>query len=467
MFLRLLNTVKKNFVVGLTLWYTIIFVISFSILFVISYIFISETIKHNDQEDISIEFNELELKYREGGLNALKDELNFEILVSGDNVYFVRVADDQNKTVYLNLPEKSSKNDFKKLERIAMSGNKNWIELLGNDESHHWEILSSFLNDGNLLQVGKSTELRFSFLRKFSGTIAWVVIIMILVGFIGGVFIAKQAVRPVRTLLKELKSKYSINANEQRSTFDKSSNEFEELAIMFKSVLNKNELLIDGLQNTLDNIAHDLRTPVTRLKSLAELAVDSESDIKTLREALDKCIEQSELITTILNALIGITAVESGAMKLEVRQTNVTELIKQVVELYDYVAEEKNIIISTKTPDQLYANVDGNKVRQLFANILDNAIKYTPNGGRLEIEAHQEKDEIVVNVEDSGIGISDEELPRIWDRLYRGDKSRSQKGLGLGLSIVRAITQAHKGYIEVSSEPGKGSLFSVHLPKGL
>lgn len=467
MFSRLLNYIKKNFVVGLTLWYTIIFVISFFILFVISYIFISETIKHNDQEDIAIEFNELELKYREGGLNALKDELNFEILVSGDNLYFVRIADDQNKTVYLNIPEKSSKNDFKELEGITISTNNNWIELSGNDDSHRWEILANFLDDGNILQVGKSTELRFSFLRKFSGTITWVVIIMILIGFIGGVFIANQAVSPVHTLLRELKLKYSINTLEQRGTIDNSSNEFEELAIMFKSVINKNELLIEGLQNTLDNIAHDLRTPVTRLKSLAELAVDSDSDVKTLREALDKCIEQAELITTILNALIGITAVESGVMKLEVRQTNITELILQVVELYDYVAEEKNISISIITPDLLYANVDGNKMRQLFANILDNAIKYTPNGGNLEIEAYKEKDEIVVNMKDSGVGISDEELPRIWDRLYRGDKSRSQKGLGLGLSIVRAIIQAHNGYIEVSSESGKGSLFSIHIPLGL
>ncbi|MGH7806531.1 MAG: sensor histidine kinase [Thermodesulfobacteriota bacterium] len=465
MFSKLLNHARKNFVISLTLWYTIIFVISFVILFVVSYFIISESIKHNDREDISIESNELELKYNEGGINALKKELDFEILVSGDNLYFVRVANNLNETVYLNIPDKSSKTDFDEINSIAIITNNQWIELFGNDDSHHWEILSMLLDDGRTLQVGKSTELRLGFLNKFRGIIAWVVVIMIVIGFTGGAIIAKRAIRPVRSLIKELMPKFEAITHEAHVPVKDPGNEFEELAAMFKSIQNKNELLINELRSALDNIAHDVRTPVTRLRGLAELALDSESGNDTLREALNKCIEESELITTILNTLIGITAVESGVMKLEVEKSNLTELIGQVVELYDFVAGEKNIIISVKMPDVLTANVDGNKMRQVLANIVDNAIKYTPDGGKIEIEAYGVKDEVIVNIKDSGIGIPSEEIPRIWDRLYRGDKSRSQKGLGLGLSIVQAIIKAHKGYIEVISQPGNGSLFSIHIPQ--
>lgn len=405
MFSRLFNYARNNFVVGLTFWYTFIFVISFILLFIISYIFISESIKQNDRQDISIESNELELKYKEGGIDALKKELDFEILVSGSNLYFVRVANDQNKTVFINIPDRSSEKYFNKISSIPVSTNSHWIELSGNDDSHHWEILSSVLGEGYILQVGKSTELRHGFLNRFSGIITWVVIIMIAVGFTGGAIIARRAIRPVRTLLSELKSKYVIAGNEPLIPAKGPGNEFDELAAMYKSILNKNELLINELRNALDNIAHDIRTPITRLKGLAELAVHSEPDTKTLKEALNKCIEESELITTILNTLIGITAVESGAMKLEIEKSNITELIGQVVEMYSFVAEEKNITITTKLPGGLTAGVDCNKMRQLLANIVDNAIKYTQNGGKVEIEAYERKDEIVINIKDSGAGI--------------------------------------------------------------
>jgi signal transduction histidine kinase len=99
-----------------------------------------------------------------------------------------------------------------------------------------------------------------------------------------------------------------------------------------------------------------------------------------------------------------------------------------------------------------------------MANLIDNAIKYTPAGGRVDIEACRKEQEVVITVKDTGVGIPDEELDRIWDRLYRGDRSRSQRGLGLGLSLVKAIVGAHRGYVEVSSVPGAGSVFTVYLP---
>jgi signal transduction histidine kinase len=111
--------------------------------------------------------------------------------------------------------------------------------------------------------------------------------------------------------------------------------------------------------------------------------------------------------------------------------------------------------------------VDPNRIREALANLLDNALKYTLPEGRVDVEVFRKEYEIVITVHDTGIGIPPEELPKVWDRLYRGDKSRSERGLGLGLSLVKAIVQAHNGHVEASSEPGRGSLFSVYLPKKL
>jgi signal transduction histidine kinase len=240
--------------------------------------------------------------------------------------------------------------------------------------------------------------------------------------------------------------------------------ELDELATLFNGMLEKIEALINGMRDSLDNVAHDLRTPMTRLRGIAEIALRSDQNLEICREALADCVEESERILTMLNTLMDISEAETGAMKLDLESMNVSALIEGVAELYRYVAEDKGILIHTKASNDLCLTADPNRMRQILANLLDNAIKYTPTGGRIDMEAHHRGEKIIILVKDTGIGIYPEELPRIWDRLYRGDQSRSQKGLGLGLSLVKAIVRAHKGQIEVLSEPGKGSNFIISLP---
>jgi signal transduction histidine kinase len=135
-----------------------------------------------------------------------------------------------------------------------------------------------------------------------------------------------------------------------------------------------------------------------------------------------------------------------------------------LVELYDEVAQEKNIQVTANIDPGGIIRADRNRLQLLLGNLVDNAAKYTPNGGRIDIAAEFLPAETRVTVRDNGIGIDPADLPRIWDRLYRADKSRSQRGLGLGLSLVRAFVEAHGGKALVASEPGRGSLFTVTFP---
>jgi len=120
--------------------------------------------------------------------------------------------------------------------------------------------------------------------------------------------------------------------------------------------------------------------------------------------------------------------------------------------------------LNLKASTELFASVDPDRLSQALANIIDNAIKYSSNGGQIDIEIYQSNGDLVIPIKDTGIGILQQDLPRIWDRLFRSDQSRTQKGLGLGLSLVKAIIQAHKGHVEVNSTPGKGSTFTIFLP---
>src|SRR5438046_2700526 len=159
-----------------------------------------------------------------------------------------------------------------------------------------------------------------------------------------------------------------------------------------------------------------------------------------------------------------ISEAETGPTRLELSGLDLPGLIRDVMDLYQIVAEDKKITISAKLPDRLQIQADRNRIQQALANLLDNAIKYTGPGGNVEVAAFQNDREATITVKDSGMGISAEDLPRIWDRLYRGDKSRNEKGLGLGLSLVKAVVRAHHGSVKVASEVGRGSVLTINLP---
>jgi len=153
-------------------------------------------------------------------------------------------------------------------------------------------------------------------------------------------------------------------------------------------------------------------------------------------------------------------------MRLARSRVDICALWQEVFDLYQYVAEEKKISVTMDCAAPCEALVDPTRMRQVFANLLDNAIKYTAPGGKVLVQTQRENSSVVVRVRDNGMGIPLAEQEKIWDRLYRGDKSRSQRGLGLGLSLVRAIVRAHGGEARVTSQPDQGSEFTITIPLG-
>ena len=315
-----------------------------------------------------------------------------------------------------------------------------------------------------LLQVGKSTHEREELLEQFRGTFIGVMCPILLLSVAGGALLTLRALHPLRGLIHTLHAIIATGALATRASEPGTADELAELSRLFNTMLERISLLVSGMQSTLDNVAHDLRTPMTRLRGMAEVVLQTETSETVLREALVNCIEESDRILTMLNTLMDISEAEHGAMRLEKEQLNACELITQAIELYHDVAEDKAIQLTTAVPPELCFSADRNRMLQILTNLLDNAIKYTSAGGQVSITAMRDAHYIVLIITDTGFGIPSEDLPHIWDRLYRGDKSRSQRGLGLGLSFVKAIVQAHHGSVQVSSTPGSGSTFTLSLP---
>jgi signal transduction histidine kinase len=270
---------------------------------------------------------------------------------------------------------------------------------------------------------------------------------------------------PLRQLAGVVQTILQTGRFEARVPVEGSRDPLDQLGALFNAMLDRIVSLIAGMRGSLDNVAHDLRTPMTRLRSLAERALETGGDDPArYREALADCLEESERVSEMLNTLMDISEAETGVMRLAVEPVDAAGILRDVADLYGDVAEDKGVRLAVEPPEGLAVAADRNRLRQVLANLVDNAVKYTPSGGMVTLRARGMESEVAIEVEDDGPGIAAEDLPRIWDRLYRGDRSRSERGLGLGLSLVRAVVQAHKGRAEVASSPGHGARFTVTLP---
>jgi len=166
----------------------------------------------------------------------------------------------------------------------------------------------------------------------------------------------------------------------------------------------------------------------------------------------------------MLNTLMDISEAESGAMQLRREPVALGEVVARAVALYHDVADAKGVTLDAATIDEVVVTADRTRLEQVAANLIDNAVKYTAAGGRVDVDVRREAARALLIVRDTGAGIPANELPRIFDRLFRGDRSRTERGLGLGLSLVKAVVEAHAGTVDVSSEPGRGATFTVTLP---
>jgi signal transduction histidine kinase len=376
---------------------------------------------------------------------------------------FVRTLGRRQDVVFLSMPDEWRRFDLSQLRTPALSGEQTWATLR-TDDGEVLEVASVRLPDGTLFQVGRSAERRRELLARFRRVLLIDLLSIVAIGLAGGAVLTTSALQPLRSLAETVRGILRTGRTDARVPVQETGDALAELGRLVNAMLDRIDAVIAGMRGALDNVAHDLRTPMTRLRGIAEQALAS-NDPATLRDALADTIEESERVMAMLSTLMDISEAETGTMRLRRETTDIADLVRQTVELYEDVAEDKGVSIDIAIEGDVRADVDRNRMRQVLANLIDNAVKYTPEGGRVEIGARPEEGGVRITVADTGIGIAADELPRIWDRLYRGDKSRAERGLGLGLSLVRAIVQAHGGRVSVSSTPGQSSRFELWLPE--
>ena len=462
MYSKSLHKIRKTISFKLTAWYACFFILSTIFLFVAAYIFLSSVLKFQDHDEVLSELKEISSLYEVGGMKAFKNYVTENYSSKKKKPLFIRVADSNNKTRHIFFPQMWQEFDLAELEKNIPENNKTWIQLPAIKSRYVLDISSTRISAGHWIQVGINSKDREMILKQFRKIILTIMAPLLLIGTLVGAFLSFRVLKPVRDIIQTVQS-IEIGSMETRVPRSNAGDELDELARLFNKMLDRINSLIKGMRDSLDNVAHDLRTPMTRIRNSSEIALHSDKVNDGHKEALITVVEETDRILKMLNTLMDIAEAEAGTLNIDRQFTNVSTLIGRVVDMYQFVAEEKEVRIHMNVPKECYASVDPERISQALANLLDNAVKFTPDGGVVRVDVGHINNEINIKIKDTGTGISQEDLPKIWERLYRSDHSRSQKGLGLGLNLVKAIIEAHNGRVEVRTEPGKGSTFNIIL----
>jgi signal transduction histidine kinase len=433
----------------LALWYVFVTVAAFVALAIVFTLRTHALVEQEGEVTASSTLEQYRRALERGGIEALSDVAGNP---SGTQSVAVRLTDERNTELLA-------------LATDAESGRASAELRLDHERSGepNWNAAAARVSENRTLQVLVRNDAGPRLWRHARQDL-WLVFGIALASAVAGAFvISRRALRPVSDLANATKQILDSGDLGLRVP-ERGADDLDELTRLFNCMLERNETLVRAMKHSLDNVAHDLRTPLTRLRTGAEVALRGSFDPEKAREALGDAIEESERVLAMLTTLMDISEAETGAMRLDRRAEDLASIAREAVELYELVSSERGLHVVTRLTPGVEVLVDRRRILQVCANLVDNALKYTPAGGNVEVEVAREGSSGVLRVRDTGVGIAPGDQPHVWERLYRGDRSRSERGIGLGLSVVKAIVEAHHGSVELESEVGRGASFTVRLP---
>lgn len=463
----MLERLRQSLAFRLAVQYALVFALCSALLFGVLYAVLANTLEARERVAVGRRAEIFAAAYDTGGVVLLKAEIDRN---QDPQPYFVRIVNPDSSYDWVGAPPQWIEKQVQQqvlnmpMGQLVFTRETPTVRIPSQSSLRDYAIASHALADGRALQVGALTDSKAVLLaplrKAFVGVGAGALFLSVAVGTV----LAWRATRPLRAVSDTAQRILKTGDLDARVPGPNGRGELADLVRQINTLLEKNSVHVRVLRETLDNLAHDLRTPLTRLRGTAELALGGGGEPDEARNALADCIDESDRLLHLLEALLDISAAEAGALKLNRDHVDLRTLIERAADLYREVAEEKNTTVTTDIPNAVEANVDAIRLGQAINNLLDNALKYTPSGGKISLALRAEPNAAVVTVTDNGPGVPLAERDAIFRRLYRGDASRSQRGLGLGLSMVKAIVEAHGGTVAVDDDPAGGARFTVRLP---
>ncbi len=462
MFLKKMNNLHNSLLFRLTIIYATAFTIVSTIGFLAFYYRIYAVAMEGLDEELIDEARQFSDLMEASGLPALKARISGEIEMMDPSEEFYRLFNTKGEVLISS--DMSTWGAVAKLESLHELQNKGLTRSIGNLEIEaggtRARMITALLGPGTVLQVGESLEEIDEYLGIFLNLFSILVICVIAVSAFIGWLLARRATKDMNEVTLTAQ-KISDGDYAQRVRLRGRLSEIEKLGATFNRMLDRIGSLLRSMKEINDNIAHDLRSPLARIRGIAEMGLLKETSIEAYKEMAASTIEECDALIDMINTMLDITEAEAGVNGTTLEPADLVKIIREACELFRPLAGEKKVLLSTNLPESLIVMSDRDKLERIIANLLENAIKYTPENKMVTISAVRNDDGIKVAFKDMGIGISENDLPYIFDRFYRCDQSRSNDGVGLGLSLVKAYIESLNGTIDVESSPGQGSCFTL------
>jgi len=466
MLLKKINSIRHTLAFRLTLWYAGIFMLTSCVAFLFFYFLITSVILDRTDQDLLGEARTLSSILNVEGIDAVKRQVIIEAQAAGEKKIFFRLLSftgqefsSSNMSYWRDIGiGKAAVNQLIREKRPVFDTNNL------PDRKHQIRVLYTIIGRSIILQLGQSME-NFSrfievFRKIFVATMASLFVFAVIMGW----FMARRAVAGVETVTQTARQ-ISEGSLKERVPVKKHKDEIDQLAITFNQMLDRIQTLVTGIREMSDNIAHDLKSPITRIRGISEVTLTTDASEKEYETMAASTIEECDRLLDMINTMLVISKTDAGVNLLDTQEIDIASVVRDACELFQSPAEDKDLKLVCDVPGNFSILGDIRLIQRMIANLLDNAIKYTPSEGRVNVSIDAKSEQkVAITVNDTGIGISKEDLPHIFERFYRCDPSRSQAGTGLGLSFARTVARVHGGDIAVTSIPNQGSTFTVTLP---
>ena len=459
---KLIKTLRLR----LTLWHAAGFAALALVVFALAYYMVSQQLLYAVDVDLKDTAQEFAERLKVGGIQALQREVDSETASHGEDVFFARFLDRRNQVQVEHLSETWG---FP-IPRADPQGKPlQWLDVGQGISGGPVRVLALLVPDLGWIEIGLSLAEYESQLHQIRSVFALALLVMVILGVLAGWL----QLRSVFSSVEQIRSTaISISNGEldRRIELHDSGHELSDLANAFNMMLDRIQLLLGEMRDVSDHIAHDLRTPVSRIRGLAETALMASDQDHALgatsqTESLATIVEEADQLGEMINTMLEIAHADAGLLDQQQELVDISVLLREASELFAPVAEDARISLTMSLPSHPM-QIMGNRARlqRAIANLIDNALKFSPADSHVSLTTETDGEAWLLYFHDEGIGISPEDMPHIFERFYRSDQSRSKPGNGLGLSYAMSIIRSHGGDIQVKSAIGEGSTFIVHLP---
>ena len=450
----------------LTFWYALAFLVCLVTALLALYIYLDSILNTRMDVDLREDIAEFQELMTDDGLDKVISEIEREMNSSDETEVFLRLLDGQGKMVF-----SSDLSEWEGIDAaptlIVQTNTVPPLPVLKTVEFPSQEyparIILGKIGSNLFLQIGETLEKKEEIMELLFAVFAGMVFLGIPVASGVGWLITRKAVSGIEEVSRAAKDIERGHLDRQ-VTVKAREEEIQTLMDTFNAMAARIQGLIHEMREMTDNIAHDLRSPLARIRAMSEVALTENDPSKGYKNAAMDTIKECDRLMHLINTTLDMAEVDAGVTNTEKEHVNLSQLITDLCEFFEAAAEEKHIALKVKLEHNCYIVGEKPHLQRMFANLLDNALKYTPAKGEVCIELVRFSHGFRLTIADTGMGIPLFDQDRIFDRFFRCDQSRSIDGCGLGLSFARSVARAHGGDITVTSEPSKGSIFSSVFP---